>query len=79
VVPDGEQLGVAGAKPRWPVRGEWGAGGVGEQGRMKKWIGSGGIDKLGAYVAQPRPRNIRTHLMFLSFLVWLRNISHYVP
>jgi hypothetical protein len=24
-------------------------------------------------------RNIRAHLMFLSFLIWLMNINHYVP
>jgi hypothetical protein len=49
---------------------------------MKKWGGSGGIDKLDAYVPQPSAqslRNIKTHLMFLSFLIWPRNISHYVP
>jgi hypothetical protein len=62
----------------------WGAGsrGTGERGTMKKWSGSGGDNKLGAYVPWPgaqRPRNIKTHLMFLGFQVWSRNISRYVP
>jgi hypothetical protein len=73
-----------GAEPGWLMCGErgagvagaWGAGSQGagawgERGRMEKWAGPGRIHKLGAY--------IRTHLMFLSYLIQLRNISRYVP
>jgi hypothetical protein len=49
----------------WPVRGEQAAGHR-RAGKNKKTGGA-------------RPRNIMTHLMFLSFLTWPRNISHYVP
>jgi hypothetical protein len=67
--------GVAGA---WGARSQ-GAGAWGERGRMEKWAGPGRIHKLGAYIPRPRPRNIRSHLMFLSYLIQLRNISCYVP
>jgi hypothetical protein len=63
-----------GAHGAWRV-GSRGAAGFGERGRMKKWVGSGRIDKLGAYV--PRPGT--THLIFLSFIIWRMNICRYIP